>query len=684
MYHWIPYAFVRIAACYGSGIAIAFVVAPPASVLPGVSMLLFGAVSSVVLIAFGFGKRVFTGIVVVVTLAGAGTINGWLSNGALRADHLINLPGEVSAYKAVVTKPAEEKPATWRYEVLIEQVLLNDTTWRSTETKTLLYVRKSDRDTPFRYGDVLVVQSQPQRIPAPLNPHAFDMAAFQSYRNIYFQDFTMPADVHIIGSEPPNRIVASAIRTRQAAEQLIRRCVNGHRESGMASAFVLGVTDGVDNDLMKAYAATGVMHVLSVSGLHVGIVYWALLMIFKPIGSRAGKWPLLIASLGVLWSYAFITGLSAPVLRAVMMFSFTAIARAWSYKANIYNTLAATAFLLLVYDPFMIMSVGFQLSFIAVLGIVALQPPIYEVWEPGSRIVDEIWKLCSVSIAAQVATLPLCLWYFHQFPNYFLVSNLFMVPGSFIVLLLGIALLATGWLPVVSVWIGWTLEFFIGILNQLIFFVERLPFSVVNNLFITKAQCASLMLLVVALWVLIETKKKSWLVVSLAGCLAFAASSWAHSLTVMSPRLTVYASRTHTMVDMSSRGQTHFIGNADGIYGAEALPNRIYHRCADRVMPLQGIKVLPGVDVYVWKGLRIAYISGPLKKVSGQVVADLVIISHNAVEDIGRFSERVTASIYVVDGTNSLRRAKALSEAGKMLNLDVHSVALEGAYSMHI
>ena len=125
------------------------------------------------------------------------------------------------------------------------------------------------------------------------------------------------------------------------------------------------------------------------------------------------------------------------------MFSFVALAKPGAYRSNLYNTLAASAFCILLYDPFLLMSVGFQLSYMAVVGIVYLQSGLYNLWEPANRIMDEIWKVSCVSIAAQIATFTIGLLYFHQFPNYFLLSNLFVIPGSFVVLLAGIALLVS-------------------------------------------------------------------------------------------------------------------------------------------------------------------------------------------------------------------------------------------------
>lgn len=129
-----------------------------------------------------------------------------------------------------------------------------------------------------------------------------------------------------------------------------------------------------------------------------------------------------------LWSYAFITSLSPSVMRAVTMFSFIAIANVMQRQTNIYNTLAASAFLLLILEPNMVFEVGFQLSYLAVLGIVSIYPIVYPLFVFKSKWTDTLWQLNCVSIAALIATFPLGIFYFHQFPNYFLVANILVLP----------------------------------------------------------------------------------------------------------------------------------------------------------------------------------------------------------------------------------------------------------------
>ncbi|HTF18099.1 MAG TPA: ComEC/Rec2 family competence protein [Chryseolinea sp.] len=684
MYRWIPYAFVRIAILYGAGIILGIQFPNRIHTTTIVLALVLLVTGFIACVIRRRGKSLLAGLLAALALIWAGMLNVCLTDESSDEHHLTHLTHTVSGFRVVVHSAAQDRPRTCKYEVAVDEVLVNGS-WRPAFSRALLYIKKDSLSRRYEYGDVLLVQGSPRRIAAPQNPGEFDMRKFQSYRQVYFQSITSPRHVQQVGHAPPSRVKEWAITARLWAEGVIGKYIKGERENAIASAFVLGVTDGLDNDLMNAYAATGAMHVLSVSGLHVGIVYWLLMLIFKPLAGDRTRWLLLTVSLVVLWSYAFVTGISASVLRAVVMFSFAAIARAWNYKMNVYNILAATACLLLVLDPFMILSVGFQLSFVAVVGIVAIQPALYRLWEPTGWLWDEIWKVCAVSIAAQIATLPLCLYYFHQFPNYFLLTNLFIVPGSFLVLILGIFLLALSLVDTAAHLVGWLLERLIELLNVLIFAVERLPWSVIGNIFITPLQCGILAALLLVVWIWVEGRSRTSLAAGLMLCAAFSMASWVHTFESRSPRIAVYAVPGSTAVDLIANNVTSYIGSPDLPNHLRQLgPNRIALRGADRVVSLEGVPVQPGCDLYVWQGHRIVRVHSPIHDLADSCGADLVIISNNAVTDLRRFSRSVVAKCYVIDSSNDRAATAQLIQQAEQLPLRLHSVLQQGALDLRL
>ncbi|MBC8046702.1 MAG: ComEC/Rec2 family competence protein, partial [Fimbriimonadaceae bacterium] len=235
---------------------------------------------------------------------------------------------------------------------------------------------------------------------------------------------------------------------------------------------------------------TGTMHILSVSGLHVGILFIILdwLMRFVPyfkINRPRNKLMKALLIVFIIWFYACITGLSPSVSRSAVMFSFLIFGRLGTRYVNSFNILACSAIPLLVVNPFMVTQVGFQLSYLAILGILTFQPPLSKLFVPNTLVGKYLWSLGTVSVGAQLGTVPVTILYFHQFPNYFLLSNILAIPISFVVLIAGIMFFALSFIPQINFITGWLLEFSMKALNYVVVLVDKIPGALADNLFIT-------------------------------------------------------------------------------------------------------------------------------------------------------------------------------------------------------
>ena len=264
---------------------------------------------------------------------------------------------------------------------------------------------------------------------------------------------------------------------------LVENGVEG-KQLKVGSALLLGCRENLDKELIKSYSSAGAMHVLAVSGLHVGILYLLLanfFNLFKRI--KHSKYLIAILLISSRWFSALMTGLSASVMRSSTMFTFIIVGdKLLNRKVSIYNTLAVSAIVLLIINPYMIYQVGFQLSYAAVFGIVYLQPKIYKLIYFNNTIAQKIWAITCVSLAAQIATLPISLHFFHQFPVYFFVSNLVVIPSAILIFYLGIGLFIVAPFGGFSLLIGKVLNFFLWVLNQAIFFTEKLAYSLIEEI----------------------------------------------------------------------------------------------------------------------------------------------------------------------------------------------------------
>ncbi len=691
MLRWIPYTFVRSVLFLAAGVLLALY-NPDLIRMKVAVTAIFGLALLYFLLALA-GRRIRRSLnpggVALVFILLIGYVNAVWHMDSRHSDHLINHEGPVSRYHAVVTRYAEEKANSWKVEARILEV--RDTVWRAQRGKVILYLSKEGFAEPFQYGDVLLVNGMPDTLDAPGNPGEFDYKAFLAAKNIFHQHFVRAGEAAKIGYAPPNRFVALAFKGREWADNTLKKFVHGAHEQAIASALVLGVTDGLDNELTSAYGATGTMHILAVSGLHVSILYLILLWLFKPLNRfRGGRWLVAVAALVLLWLYAFVTGLSPSVLRAVTMFSFLALGRPAARSTNVYNTLAVSAFCLLLYDPFLIRSVGFQLSYLAVLGIVYLYPRIIVLWEPQHSFMAKIWKLSVVSIAAQIATFPLGILYFHQFPNYFLLSNLLVVPVSSLILIGGLGVLVVSFMTPIAVLLGYALEWVIRFLNGAVFVMEDLPLALTENIFITPGQCVLLIAFLMVLFALIEYRKFAMFLLASAIVALYAGLQWWHfARNVDVQRMVIYRIPGHSAMDLIDRGKSFFLTDSLLRDEAEAIryhvmPNRLMSGVRDVSDGVVPSRSFAGCRLIVWNGVTILFIDDSAFRLPATLTVDCVVIANNAVPDAGEIASRIQCRNVILDSSNSYFYSYRFLDAAKFHNLDVHSVLLEGAFISQI
>lgn len=404
--------------------------------------------------------------------------------------------GTETEFVARLTAEANQKENTTQLELLI--IAAKDSNhWDSSRgTGIVAYVHHELRADTLQPGDLVYFYALPQPHRAPLNPDQFDFGAYLIAKgftaSVYLKDNVHFAREH--GAPFMLRPFLEAWRTKAIA--LFKKYPIDSRELGVISALVLGKRDYVDEDIRKAFADAGTVHILAVSGLHVGIIYLFISLILgKTLKGRRLRFVRLILGLLVLWLYAGITGFSPSVLRAATMFSFIALGKEFSRFGSIYNMLAASAIVLLLANPFLLTQVGFQLSYLAVLGIVILHPMIYPAYAAPWLWLDKVWSLLVVSFAAQLATFPLTVHYFHQFPNYFLLSNLLVIPAATVLLYSGIIGILTSWIPAWSDLVFYITGMVAKTLNEAVLLFGKLPSPVSRGLYLNFFEVVVLYLL---------------------------------------------------------------------------------------------------------------------------------------------------------------------------------------------
>jgi competence protein ComEC len=354
--------------------------------------------------------------------------------------------------------------------------------------KIMAYLAIDSLSTQLRYGDVLTIRNRAQTTDSIKKFGKFDYRKFLARKQIFHTIYLNQHSWQKVDENGGSTVRAYAIDVRDDfLTTLSQQGIIG-AEYAVTCAILLGYGAELTPELRKSYQNSGTVHILSVSGLHVGL--FAMVMMYLLFFLRGKRWKLLLKAIIVLtciWSYALITGFAPSALRSAIMFSFVTVGKCMERQTSVYNSLATSAIVQLFYDPMMLYALGFQFSYLAVIGIVMTNRLFTKLWTPKYKISKYIWECVTVSIAAQLTTTPLSIYYFNQFPNYFIFANVIASPLSVLIIPLGMAILVSA--PISSVLagiFGKLLNFTIWILNQSVSIIERLPFSVWKNLDWTK------------------------------------------------------------------------------------------------------------------------------------------------------------------------------------------------------
>lgn len=367
------------------------------------------------------------------------------------------------------------------------------------------------------YGDELIIPYKITAIKIPKHAFDFDYKEWLAAQNIYNQTFLRQEELIILQGKNGNPIISFALNLRKKQVDFYRQIIKDDDAFAVASTLILGYRTDLDKETLSIYSKTGTIHALSVSGMHVGLVYLVLNWMLQFMNRK--RWLGVIKLLFILtivWFYALLTGFSPSVLRSVIMLSVFIVAKTFARKTSSYNIMAFTAFCLLIYNPFLIWDIGFQLSFLAVIGLIWLQPMIQNWWHIEQNWLYKIWGTVAMSLAAQFTTFPFSIYYFHQFPVFFLISNLFILLPIALLMYLGIFIL----LFRLAV-LGPVFEWLICFTNNGLRWIAELPFSNVSNVIITKTELAVLCITLLLFIVAVSEYKKRLLFASVISLLIF-------------------------------------------------------------------------------------------------------------------------------------------------------------------
>lgn len=371
-----------------------------------------------------------------------------------------------------------KKGAEWETDLIsVEQIMINGK-WEPVNEKVLMLAETSSE--LMQEGDRILMKSIFNVVENKGNPGEFNAKNYWISKGIRYQCFGFTENVHLLEQTEINTFTQLVNSIRLYSVKMIQKFVDKDAQ-GLAQAILLGDKTNLDLETKNAFANAGAIHVLAVSGLHVGIIAYLLNAIFQVLfkGNKR-KFGIVLIVL-ILWMYALITGFSPSVTRAVLMFSVLIGAQLFSKNYNSINSLAFAALILLLWNPLYLFDPGFQLSFLAMLGIFLVYRKLENLFYIRNSILKKAWQGTAVGLSAQLLTFPLSLYLFYQFPNYFALSNLGVMLLANVILGGGIALVVLGAIPILNIGIAWVLSFSIIGLIIIVDWVQSIPGSVAHG-----------------------------------------------------------------------------------------------------------------------------------------------------------------------------------------------------------
>nr|MBF6607823.1 ComEC family competence protein [Flavobacterium sp.] len=476
----LQFPLAKFTAAFIGGILIAdFILASVEQLLIAAGTALFLSV-----ILFSYARRhlmqkIYFGLAISLVSAILGILTVTLNDDRQRFDHYLNYVHDENSVDLVlvIRDRLNNTKSNSRYIAEVKRVADKESSGL-----ILLNIRRDSLTANYVSGSVVHLWSTISKHRPPLNPHQFDYGKYLQRKDIHAQVFTDP---NAISKWPRTqkdiRHYADRLRTRILAN--LNRSGFGTDELSVLGALILGQRQEISPEINRDYRLAGAIHILSVSGLHVGIVLLIMNFLLKPLpASPAASLIKLMIIIGSLWTFAILASLSPSVVRAVTMFSIVAIGMHINRSTNIFHTLIVSMLIILMYQPSFIYDVGFQLSYIALFGILWLQPLLRNLWDPKSKIVRYFWDIFTVSVAAQTAAFPISIYYFHQFPGLFFVTNLIIIPFLGVIMAYGIAIMCWAIFTTVPDHLVIGLETCISLMNRAIKHIASAEQFIINDI----------------------------------------------------------------------------------------------------------------------------------------------------------------------------------------------------------
>lgn len=621
------------------------------------------------------GQKLHFGILTYSIFIFVGALTQSLHNKRFSETHYVNKFNSEKNYFicATLTEKLKSSEINQRY---IAEVTSIDSA--KTNGKILFNIKKDSLDQKLEIGSNLLYYGEIYAHRTPHNPNQFDYGKYLQNKSIYGQIYADASDLKV-NSRLDKTIwyYASAFRNRIIKN--LEKSGFAKDELNVVVALILGQQQDISPEILKDYQLAGAVHILSVSGLHVGCIMIAIGYLLKPLPkTKFGELLKLFIIITFLWLFALIAGFSPAVTRSVVMFTFIAVGEYSNRKTNIMHTLVASMLFILMFQPSFIFDVGFQLSYCALFFIIWLKPIFDKIWTPENKIARDFWGILSVSFAAQIGAFPLSVYYFHQFPGLFFVTNLLVLPLLGVILALGVFVMLWAYITTVPYYLAKLLEHSIWFLNKIINWVASFESFIFQDISFNWQMLVTCYLIIFAfaVWIMNPDFKK--LSLALLTLIVFQITYFgteylnerqeefivfnAKRSTIISERkgenIVLYASDSVTEATMNFAIKPYLVGNFASISKIESVPNLNYFD-RNKILILDSLGVFPD-----------------------NANPDILILTQSPKINLERIVAKSKPKMIVADASNFKTYAMRWKETCAKEKIPFHSTVEKGFYRL--
>lgn len=592
-------------------------------------------------------------------------------------DHFINQikteEGAVREALLLVQIQEELKPDLYNRKFVAGVKRFNN---KKTHGRTLLLFPKDSLAPDPEPGDLSIYIGDLQQIAAPMNPHQFNYRNFMENRGIFYQTRIVPENYRWVGSD--SQLSGFAEKLRRRISNALREQKFSQQELAIIEALLLGQRQQISEETYFNYAAAGVIHILAISGLHVGIILFILHWILAPLAQiKGGKILRVVITILLLWSFAVLAGLSPSVVRAVTMFTFLAIALQMRRRTSAVNTLFLSLMVLLLVRPQNLFEVGFQLSYLAVLSIVLFQPLIYGLWEPRFKLMKYFWGLFSVTLAAQAGVLPLSLFYFHQFPGLFFLSNLVILPFLGIILGTGLLVMVLAALDILPSFLAEVLGGMIHTLNKFVHWVAQQEGFMFADIPFSGFQAMAFYFLLIALFLLLKSPGYKKIMALLATIAVLQLTFYYEKWSTSTKELIVFHKSRNTFIGKKEK-QTLYLAH-DAAADLMQINQITDYIVGERI---ENIKPAPLQNVYAFGEKTLLVVDSIGVYSIPDLAPDILLLSNSPRINLERLLVGYQPELIIADGSNYSSLVERWEKTAKQAEILFHFTATHGAFRL--